>query len=372
MKILMTADTVGGVWTYALELARALTDHDTEIVLFTMGRSLSPDQRAQVNSLPHVTLYETQFKLEWMENPWHDVRTAGKRLLEIEHKFSPDIIHLNGYAHAALPWSAPKLVVCHSCVLSWWKAVHVHLALDRQWDDYRRHIIAGLHAADFVIAPTRAMLRSIEECYGELHARTAVVKNALHAEGLRPAVKEPYIFSAGRLWDPAKNIAALERVAHRLDWPVYSAGDDLGINAAPNGACGKYRPLGLLPRAEIARWMGAASIYCAPARYEPFGLSILEAALSGCALVLGDLPSLRELWEGAAVFVNPTDHDAIACALNELIANPVYREKCARRARLRGLEFTPARMAAQYDSIYQRLLSVRAHISQSEARPCAS
>ncbi len=31
-----------------------------------------------------------------------------------------------------------------------------------------------------------------------------------------------------------------------------------------------------------------------PARYEPFGLSVLEAALSGCALVLGDIPSLRE------------------------------------------------------------------------------
>jgi glycosyltransferase involved in cell wall biosynthesis len=120
--------------------------------------------------------------------------------------------------------------------------------------------------------------------------------------------------------------------------------------------------------------MAAAAIYCAPARYEPFGLSILEAGLSGCALVLGDIPSLRELWDGAAVFVNPNEPDALWAAISELIANPPYREKVARRARFRALEFSPARMASRYESIYQTLLSSRPQRSlrQSEARLCAS
>ena len=91
---------------------------------------MTAEQKAQIRALPHVFVYETEFKLEWMEDPWHDVRTAGKRLLELENKVSPHVVHLNGYAHAALPWSAPKLVVCHSCVLSWWKSVNVNLALD--------------------------------------------------------------------------------------------------------------------------------------------------------------------------------------------------------------------------------------------------
>src|ERR1051326_5273100 len=134
MKILITVDTVGGGWTYVVELAHALRSSEMEIALFTMGRLMTPEQKAQMRTLPHVSVYETEFKLEWMENPWQDVRTAGKRLLELENKLMPDLIHLNGYAHAALPWSAPKLIVCHSCVLSWWKALNVDLAVDAKWD----------------------------------------------------------------------------------------------------------------------------------------------------------------------------------------------------------------------------------------------
>src|SRR5436190_23853133 len=36
-RVLMTADTVGGVWTYALELARVLCEQEVEITLATMG-----------------------------------------------------------------------------------------------------------------------------------------------------------------------------------------------------------------------------------------------------------------------------------------------------------------------------------------------
>ena len=48
MKILMTADTVGGVWTYALELAGALAPHGVEVALATMGRRLSSAQEADM------------------------------------------------------------------------------------------------------------------------------------------------------------------------------------------------------------------------------------------------------------------------------------------------------------------------------------
>src|SRR5947208_2460470 len=56
----------------------------------------------------------------------------------------------------------------------------------------------------------------------------------------------------------------------------------------------------------------------APAKYEPFGLASLEAALSRCARVLGDIATLRELWDGAAVFVSPDDPQQLAAALRTL------------------------------------------------------
>jgi glycosyltransferase involved in cell wall biosynthesis len=113
--------------------------------------------------------------------------------------------------------------------------------------------------------------------------------------------------------------------------------------------------LGELPPDELAEWMARASIYALPARYEPFGLSVLEAALAGCALVLGDLPSLREVWEQAAVYVPPGDPGALQHALAALIRDPLLRGVLAASARARAARFTPACMAEAYRALYDEL-----------------
>src|SRR3954471_22683958 len=123
MKVLMTTDTVGGAWTYAIELAGSLRGHGVEFFLATMGAPLSPSQRRQVESLDNVRVFESVYKLEWMPDPWADVRDAGRWLLELERNVQPDVVHLNDYAHGSLEWQAPSLVIAHSCVLSWWEAV---------------------------------------------------------------------------------------------------------------------------------------------------------------------------------------------------------------------------------------------------------
>lgn len=49
-RILMTADTVGGVWTYALELAQALDSRGIQIALATMGRLFPSHNAARFHS----------------------------------------------------------------------------------------------------------------------------------------------------------------------------------------------------------------------------------------------------------------------------------------------------------------------------------
>ena len=117
--------------------------------------------------------------------------------------------------------------------------------------------------------------------------------------------------------------------------------------------------LGRLYTEELVSWYAHASIYALPARYEPFGLSVLEAALSGCALVLGDIASLREIWWDAAVFVPPDDGNAIAHAINTLIKDSSLRTALAAKARTRALKFTPQRMVAGYLEAYQDLIAQR-------------
>ena len=106
-------------------------------------------------------------------------------------------------------------------------------------------------------------------------------------------------------------------------------------------------------------WFARASIFVLPARYEPFGLSALEAALAGCALVLGDIPSLREIWRDAALFVAPDDAGALAEALQALIRDPARRSDLAARAHARGLLYSPRRMAEGYLAAYHDLLRRR-------------
>ncbi len=352
MRVLLAADTVGGVWTYALELAEALIRRGVDVALATMGARLTADQRAAVRRLPDLPVYASRFKLEWMDDPWDDVRRAGEWLLRLEQTVRPDVVHLNTFAHAGLPWQAPKLVVGHSCVLSWWEAVKGEAA-PAAWERYRREVTRGLRAADLVIAPTTAMLVELQRWYGPL-PDARVIPNGRRAGGHLARVKKPLILAAGRVWDEAKNIAALAAIAPRLAWPVCVAGEDVH----PDGRQTQYqnvRRLGRLAPAELARWLGQASIYALPARYEPFGLSILEAGLAGCSLVVGDIPSLREVWGNAASFVAPDDPGALAATLDRLIGDPTRRRAMAARSLIRALELTPDRMAEEYLRAYRDL-----------------
>jgi glycosyltransferase involved in cell wall biosynthesis len=286
-----------------------------------------------------------------MDEPWADVEAAGTWLLRIAEDVKPDVVHLNGYAHASLEWKAPVVCVAHSCVASWWRAVKGEPAPDR-YDEYRRRVRSGLNAATLVVAPTHAMLRSIEEEHGAL-ANGCVIPNGRSGAMYTSAVKEPFVLATGRLWDEAKNIAALDGIAAALPWPVYVAGDTRhpeGREAALQG----LRPLGHLEPAQLAEWYARASVYALPARYEPFGLSALEAALSGCALVLGDIPSLREVWDDAAIYVDPNDAAALSDALERVIRSTTLREDLARRAGLRARRYTPERMYVAYQQAWDR------------------
>jgi glycosyltransferase involved in cell wall biosynthesis len=358
------------VWTYALELARGLASSGVEVLLATMGAPLSASQREEIESTANVRVAESGYKLEWMDDPWDDVRRSGEWLLDLERDFRPDVVHLNGYAHGSLPWSAPTLVGGHSCVLSWWRAVKGEPA-PASWDRYRQAVTDGLRDADLVVAPTAAMLSALAHDYGPLPP-SRVIPNGRDAAPFRAAAaagraKEPIILAAGRLWDEAKNVAALGRVAPRLAWPVYVAGEDQhpnGTAAAPQGV----RMLGKLPPAELAGWLGRAAIYALPARYEPFGLSALEAAFAGCALVLGDIPSLREVWGDAAAFVPPDDAEALRATLTALADDGARRQALAERAQGRARRYTPRAMADGYFDAYRGLMDGRAADQSREGR----
>jgi len=199
------------------------------------------------------------------------------------------------------------------------------------------------------VAPTRAMLETLERLHGPLSGGQ-VVHDARALVPVRGLDKEPWVLTAGQVQDAASNVAVLEAAAYRL--PIRVAGD------ARQPATWERRGGGLDwvgclgPEAmRVAR--ARAAIYAHPAVYEPFGLAPLEAALQGCALALSDIPVLRELWEGAAVFVPPRDPAAWDRALAGLLEDEARRQRMAGAARARAGAFRPERQAEAMLRVYE-------------------
>jgi glycosyltransferase involved in cell wall biosynthesis len=359
----MTADAIGGVWRYCMDLTAGLVDDGVHVLLATMGPRPSEEQKREALNLPNTTLVESDFDLEWMEDPWNDVDAAARWLLNLGTNFSANIIHLNGYVHAALDWRKPVVVMAHSCVNSWWRAVH-GCAPGVEWNEYTRRVRAGLAAADMIVAPSTFMATALEREYPIQNGRIRVIHNFCGPGQRREIRKQPFILAAGRIWDEAKNIALLDSIAPQLDWEVRLAGSKRGPENSITAGNGLYL-LGALPQADLLSQMDRASIFAHPALYEPFGLSVLQAAGAKCCLVLSDIPSLRELWDGAAVFVNPRDPARWAAELNALATDAVRVEKLGQLAYAQSSKFLPATATSKYRNLY-RLLVDRSRISGKE------
>jgi len=353
-KILMTTDNVGGVWAYAIELCGQLCAHGIEVVLAVTGGPFTNGQRTEVAAINRLQARWRPYKLEWMPGCENDIRRTGDWLIELCQEIEPDMVHLNNYAHAALPFGVPVLVTSHSSVCTWYDAVKC-CEMPAQYSSYKEWIQTGLNGADIVVAPTRAMLESLRRRYGACW-KAAVIYNGRSGFEAGQGSKEEIILSVGRLWDEGKNITVLDRIAGRLPWPVYVAGE----LASPDGSSRSYSnisEIGMLEPDSVRKWLLRTAIYAAPAKYEPFGLGILEAAMAGCALVLGDIPSLKELWDGCAVFASPDDEEQFEKAIMVLIQDKSRLKQMGQKAMNRAKMYSARAMGTKYMELYSELLN---------------
>lgn len=364
MRILMTTDVVGGVWSYTEELAAMLTTRGHAVLLAALGGEPAPPHRAWLAEHPEVQFISLPYPLEWMPEPEPGLSQSVDALRRLADEFRPDVVHLNQFFYGAFDFGAPKLVVAHSDVASWWRCVKDEEPPEDAW--FRRYggwVGAGLRGADLRLAPSAWMARQIECIYGCGAVRA--VHNARCPErfAASPGARAPWVVTAGRLWDEAKGARDLLPAAARLH-AAGVAGRIVAAGAREHPGGGKSFPAGApgmewrgtLSASALRTLLGDAQVYAATSLYEPFGLAPLEAALAGCALVMSDIPTFRELWEGCALFYPAGDTDALADALLHLLRNDVRRATLADAAHTRARErFHPGRMADEYEALYQEL-----------------
>jgi glycosyltransferase involved in cell wall biosynthesis len=349
---------VGGVWQYSLDLAKGLSAEGAETVLAVMGPSPAPAQLKAAAAVEGLTLLDTDLPLDWLADDKAAIRSAGEAIASLAERHGVDIVQLNGPAVAAeARFSVPVVAVAHSCLATWWSAVKgTPIDADFRW---RAELHGeGLRNAVCMVAPTAAFGEATRAAYG-LRAPPVTVHNGRSPLPLPDVAPRDFAFTAGRLWDPGKNIATLDQAAAGISIPFYAAGPEHG----PNGgsiALEHVRPLGSVSEEELARRLAARPIFVSAALYEPFGLAVLEAAAAGCPLVLSDIPTFRELWGDAARFVPATDHRGFARAVNEIAGDELLRARMGEAAKARAARYTVEAMTSKMLAIYRQLAAAPA------------
>lgn len=356
-RIFLTTDAVGGVWQYSLELARAYVGRGLTVDLVVLGPAASPERLAEAEEIAGLELFDTGLPLDWMAGSEAAVRAAARELAALARARGADLVHLNAPGLGCTgDWSAPIVATLHSCVASWWQAVRHPHPMPRDFVWRTRLVLDGLQRAHAVIVPSAAFAESAHAIYGDAVPIAVVHNGRSGAEpGRLAAAGSNAVFTCGRLWDEAKNAATIDAAAAMRDRPILAAGPVADPEGREIALPHLYR-LGELSDAGVRRRLDRTGVFVSVPVYEPFGLGVLEAAQCGCALVLSDIPTFRELWGGTARFVDPHRPQDLARAIDSLSASSELRTELGRRAQQRAIAYGSTAMASATLAVYDRVL----------------
>jgi glycosyltransferase involved in cell wall biosynthesis len=358
IRVLMTADAVGGVWQYATELAGGLAPHGVETLLAVLGPPPDAGQRRLAESVEGLRLLDTGLPLDWLSEAGA-TQEAAARLASLARSGGVDLVHLNSPTLAAdQHFAVPVLGAAHGCLATWWRAARPGQPLEPAFRWHEDMMARGLRGCSTVIAPSASYAETVRRHYRLATAPSTVRNGRTLPEEIGAAPQHDFVLTAGRLWDEVKDIPTLDAAAALLPFSIHAAGSV----TAPHGATADIRHLHLLGQLDAAglqSQLASQPVFVSTAVFEPFGLAVLEAAAWGCPLVLSDIPTFRELWDGAALFVQPRDAKGFARAIQESIEDLHLRSTLGDAARQRALRYSAERMASATAAHYRALLGAR-------------
>jgi glycogen synthase len=368
MHVLVTADSLSGVWTYTRELVTGLVSRGARVTLVTLGEIPLPEQTSWMENLHGLEYRPTAFRLDWMHEAREDLKDSSAYLASLVQELKPDLLHFNHVCYGSLPVNVPRVVVVHGDLISWWMAVHGHPPKESPWLAwYREAVTRGLAKASVVVTPSAWMRETIRACYTRPR-REAVIYNGRNPIFFNPYVsKDDSVLAVGRLLDAGKQVSLLTHHAHPL--PVCIVGNETPMPAPTNPIRADIKLSmdtasvalkGPQTEAQLRVLYSRAAIFAATSRYEPFGMPALEAAFSRCAIVANDIPSFREIWGDAALYFRSNDANSLASLIRQLSEERELCRNYALRAYQRARErFTAKRMIDEYLQLYGGLLETQ-------------
>lgn len=359
MRILITADPIGSVWTFARELSLGLLNKDCAVALVSLGRI--PKSAQMEWAADQVSRWGSRFRfaacdapLEWMENNGRAMAEAEPMVLRVAREFDAELVLSSQFCFGALDCILPRVVVAHSDGLSWTQARgHEPLAESAWLMRYRSLVAEGLRNAAGVTAPTQWILETLGARF-ELPRQTCVIANGrtipktrVHFERNMQAVT-----TVSHLWDEGANLKMLAQV--EMQMPLLVASETGHESSQRSEEYGNAVLLGALDEERRLALYQQSSIYICTSEYESFGLAPLEAALCGCAVLARDIPPLREAWGDAALYFDSAE--SLSGLLAILAADRRLLNRTCTRARRRAEQFTARQMVNGYVDLFQGIL----------------
>jgi glycosyltransferase involved in cell wall biosynthesis len=215
---------------------------------------------------------------------------------------------------------------------------------------------AAVRESQLVIAMSKHVAETIVERLGVQPQRVRVIHLGIDLEMLHPVEveREPILLYPANGWrhkNHASLLDAFARLRHaRPELRLVLTGSGLEkLPAAPG-----VDVRGYIPRDDLVRLYQTASALVFPSLYEGFGLPPLEAMACGCPVAVARAGALPEICGDAASYFDPTDADAIAEAVNELLSDP---ERSVERGLERAQAFSWDECARHHDDVYEELLA---------------
>jgi glycosyltransferase involved in cell wall biosynthesis len=181
----------------------------------------------------------------------------------------------------------------------------------------------------------------------------------LYAGGISPHKDiETLLDAFAALARRSPDVPPLVLVGDLEDASYMSAAASVRSRIAELGIAERVVLPGFVSDEELACLYAAATAVAIPSLAEGFGLPAVEAAASGTAVVVSDLPAHRETLDGAALFFPPRDRQALEAALRRVVEEEGLRRDLAARGRaaVEGLS---------WDATAERLGSLVAEAARS-------
>lgn len=178
------------------------------------------------------------------------------------------------------------------------------------------------------------------------------------------SLNEPYLLFVGTI-EPRKNLVTLLRAFAKIKnefphclvlagargWysePVFAEIESLGLQ-------NRVIHTEYVPADDLPPLMSGAEVFVYPSLSEGFGLPPLEAMACGAPVICSNAPALPEVVGDAAITVPPTDVDAWAEILKQVLTNADLRETLRQKGLIRAKQFSWEQTARLTLSAFERV-----------------